>query len=206
LLKAADYQADGSHRSNLNEVGFDFEDFPNANNSSKKSITAESSHTRITTDPHSPTDRQTTLKGNELKSILRNIQSTPSPKSNFSSPPVLAKAKQTNMSPSMEQKSHCNCKKSRCLKLFVDSFPLSCLISSVRYCECFAALRYCSACNCTDCNNCQEFETVSSAISTLLFFLISVSGKARCNPINPRSKPICISNESQCEERSCGRL
>ena len=32
----------------------------------------------------------------------------------------------------------CNCKKSKCLKL---------------YCECFAALRYCEGCNCQDCNN-----------------------------------------------------
>eukprot|EP01035_Chromulina_nebulosa_P024979 gene24979-32548_t len=34
--------------------------------------------------------------------------------------------------------SVCNCKKSKCLKL---------------YCECFAALRYCSDCNCVECHN-----------------------------------------------------
>jgi hypothetical protein len=130
LLKAADYQADGSHRSNLNEVGFDFEisrDFPNANNDSKTSSYVESSsplfHTGIATNPLSPVNRQENLEHNGFKSGPlpkangRKIQSTPSPKSNFSSPPVIAKAKQTNMSPSMEQKSHCNCKKSRCLKL-----------------------------------------------------------------------------------------
>jgi hypothetical protein len=37
----------------------------------------------------------------------------------------------------------CNCKKSRCLKL---------------YCECFAARAYCSSCNCADCANNQESE------------------------------------------------
>lgn len=39
---------------------------------------------------------------------------------------------------SSEHASKCNCKKSRCLKL---------------YCECFAALRYCDSCNCLECNN-----------------------------------------------------
>ena len=38
---------------------------------------------------------------------------------------------------------HCNCKKSKCLKL---------------YCECFAALRYCSGCNCVECHNCPSHE------------------------------------------------
>lgn len=37
----------------------------------------------------------------------------------------------------------CNCKKSKCLKL---------------YCDCFAALRYCKGCNCHGCNNIEEFE------------------------------------------------
>lgn len=38
------------------------------------------------------------------------------------------------------KKSPCNCKKSRCLKL---------------YCECFAAERFCQGCNCSDCQNTQ---------------------------------------------------
>ena len=37
----------------------------------------------------------------------------------------------------------CNCKKSKCLKL---------------YCECFAGLRYCQSCNCVDCNNNEAHE------------------------------------------------
>lgn len=36
------------------------------------------------------------------------------------------------------KRSLCNCKKSKCLKL---------------YCECFAAERFCSGCNCADCGN-----------------------------------------------------
>ncbi len=39
--------------------------------------------------------------------------------------------------------AHCNCKKSRCLKL---------------YCECFASLRYCVGCNCHDCSNTRGHE------------------------------------------------
>lgn len=40
--------------------------------------------------------------------------------------------------PLSEQRVTCNCKKSKCLKL---------------YCECFHALKYCSGCNCYDCEN-----------------------------------------------------
>mmetsp|Transcript_1831 Transcript_1831/g.2901 ORF Transcript_1831/g.2901 Transcript_1831/m.2901 type:complete len:612 (+) Transcript_1831:86-1921(+) len=79
----------------------------------------------------------------------KNSQITPGKKGHlkFSSPAVLSKAKQpANMSP-MDTKSRCNCKKSKCLKL---------------YCECFAALRYCGACNCIDCNNCKEHDKVRS--------------------------------------------
>lgn len=38
----------------------------------------------------------------------------------------------------------CNCKKTRCLKL---------------YCECFQAQRYCYSCNCFDCYNILEHES-----------------------------------------------
>ena len=37
----------------------------------------------------------------------------------------------------------CNCKKSKCLKL---------------YCDCFRVSKYCEDCNCVDCNNCVERE------------------------------------------------
>ena len=46
----------------------------------------------------------------------------------------------------------CNCKKSRCLKL---------------YCECFTNLRYCNDCNCLDCNNTKDFDHIrNDAIKT----------------------------------------
>jgi len=51
-------------------------------------------------------------------------------------------------------KKHCNCKNSRCLKL---------------YCECFASGRYCHACNCVACCNNQENETFrQAAVETIL--------------------------------------
>eukprot|EP00826_Nyctotherus_ovalis_P025710 TRINITY_DN1996_c0_g1_i1.p1 TRINITY_DN1996_c0_g1~~TRINITY_DN1996_c0_g1_i1.p1 ORF type:complete len:314 (-),score=64.18 TRINITY_DN1996_c0_g1_i1:231-1172(-) len=43
---------------------------------------------------------------------------------------------------SLEKKKCCNCKNSKCLKL---------------YCECFASQGYCSGCNCTDCHNMPEY-------------------------------------------------
>lgn len=49
-------------------------------------------------------------------------------------------ARVSSPSKSIERKK-CNCKNSRCLKL---------------YCECFAAGRYCDGCNCVDCHNNEE--------------------------------------------------
>jgi Tesmin/TSO1-like CXC domain, cysteine-rich domain len=48
----------------------------------------------------------------------------------------------------------CNCKNSKCLKL---------------YCECFASGRYCSTCNCLNCMNNRDHEAArSKAIETIL--------------------------------------
>jgi hypothetical protein len=43
------------------------------------------------------------------------------------------------------KKKNCNCKNSKCLKL---------------YCECFASGRYCEGCHCTNCCNNQENEAI----------------------------------------------
>ena len=58
-----------------------------------------------------------------------------------SSPPSRGRS---STSPVDGAPSRCNCKKSKCLKL---------------YCECFASLRYCAGCNCHDCNNTKAHET-----------------------------------------------
>ena len=49
--------------------------------------------------------------------------------------------KENNKKKGTPKRSPCNCKKSRCLKL---------------YCECFAAERFCQGCNCIDCGNTPE--------------------------------------------------
>jgi hypothetical protein len=71
---------------------------------------------------------------------MDGTRSTPSRAALFSSPdgthPMPAK-----MSPPLvveDVRNQCNCKKSKCLKL---------------YCECFAALKFCQGCNCLDCYN-----------------------------------------------------
>ena len=69
----------------------------------------------------------------------------------FNSPAAGALLRPTvpaNMSPPLvgeEVRNQCNCKKSKCLKL---------------YCECFAALKYCQGCNCMDCYNNADFEQI----------------------------------------------
>mmetsp|Transcript_12670 Transcript_12670/g.19097 ORF Transcript_12670/g.19097 Transcript_12670/m.19097 type:complete len:467 (+) Transcript_12670:54-1454(+) len=131
---------------------------------------------------------QTTHPPVKLPSIKR-AHVTPGRKSHnkFSSPAVLSKAKQpANMSP-MDSKSRCNCKKSKCLKL---------------YCECFSALRYCIDCNCTDCNNCKEYEEVRSE---------AIQATKERNPIAFHSKVSdkkghlagCNCQRSQCLKKYC---
>ena len=48
----------------------------------------------------------------------------------------------------------CNCKKSKCLKL---------------YCECFAARMYCVNCNCVDCHNNSQHDKVCLSLSLSLY-------------------------------------
>ncbi|KAK2079479.1 hypothetical protein QBZ16_003171 [Prototheca wickerhamii] len=56
--------------------------------------------------------------------------------------------------PAASSKRHCNCKNSRCLKL---------------YCECFASGRYCDGCNCVGCCNNQSNEgTRQAAVEAIL--------------------------------------
>jgi hypothetical protein len=85
------------------------------------------------------------------------------PATSFFSPPNVprVKASPSGMSPAMSENStpsHCNCKRSKCLKL---------------YCECFAALRYCSTCNCVDCNNRPETEHVRHYFLSLTYFALN---------------------------------
>jgi hypothetical protein len=74
------------------------------------------------------------------------------PQHNFTSVAVASAQKKPpssggkeNGSPSTLRRGPCNCKKSKCLKL---------------YCECFSMELYCEGCNCNDCNNIPEFESI----------------------------------------------
>ena len=75
-----------------------------------------------------------------LEAIPRRIPS----KKRKGSPQAKATSSQTK-----EQRLSCNCKKSKCLKL---------------YCECFHALKYCSECNCYDCENRPENDEAREAV------------------------------------------
>ena len=75
---------------------------------------------------------------------------------NLHASPVHLTAAPRSVTPLAESKTHvkCNCKKSKCLKL---------------YCDCFRVSKYCEDCNCLDCNNCMERETErSAAVSSIL--------------------------------------
>jgi len=83
-------------------------------------------------------------RSNNRKSSKQSRRSPP----NLFSPAVSGAdrppAKPSTVSPAdAGHPMRCNCKKSKCLKL---------------YCECFAALRYCEGCNCQDCNNNESHE------------------------------------------------
>jgi Tesmin/TSO1-like CXC domain, cysteine-rich domain len=83
------------------------------------------------------------------------------------------------------KKGVCNCKKSRCLKL---------------YCECFAARLYCDGCNCKDCHNTPEYEperekAVSQALS---------KNRAAFDPrIAEEHNMGCKCRRSQCLKKYC---
>ncbi|KAA6427707.1 MAG: hypothetical protein FRX49_02370 [Trebouxia sp. A1-2] len=65
-----------------------------------------------------------------------------------------ARQRGRNRPSSGSSKKHCNCKNSRCLKL---------------YCECFASGRYCDGCNCVNCcNNMENESTRQSAVEAIL--------------------------------------
>ena len=83
----------------------------------------------------------------------------------------------------------CNCKKSKCLKL---------------YCECFAALRYCDSCNCQDCNNSEAHELLrQEAIratrdrNTTAFQVKVASGAGHTSGCNCKNS-MCLKKYCEC--------
>ena len=76
----------------------------------------------------------------------------------------------------------CNCKKSKCLKL---------------YCECFARGRYCDGCNCTNCFNNSTHESVRRE---------AVEQTLERNPVCVRGRPLGEACALFCQGRACARL
>jgi hypothetical protein len=79
------------------------------------------------------------------------------------------------MTPMSEQirRNPCNCKKSKCLKL---------------YCECFASELYCDACNCSECHNTKGFVSVlQSRLVFSLFQLSHLNGLLFCDCAGTRA-------------------
>lgn len=106
------------------------------------------------------------------------------PLCSFSSPAAILKASgPPTISPAHpeELRAVCNCKKSKCLKL---------------YCQCFAAMMHCGEnCNCNDCSNRVESESVSSVRSFCRLSHAFASGATRGHHSNERTKPHCISHQ-----------
>lgn len=84
---------------------------------------------------------------------------------------------------------NCNCKKSRCLKL---------------YCDCFRVTKYCDGCNCNDCDNLYKREPIrQNAIQSIMdrnpeAFKPRVSEEAKLNSGSSQNPTISKSHLSGC--------
>lgn len=108
----------------------------NNNNSGNDASTSLSSNRRKRGKASGNSDSSDAVVEKELEGNSSNERKYTN---KYESPAIITKVKTTpqNISPDGGL-NICNCKKSKCLKL---------------YCECFAALKLCENCNCLDCNN-----------------------------------------------------
>lgn len=95
-----------------------------------------------------------------------------------------------NVSPSLTQRRRnpCNCKKSKCLKL---------------YCECFAAEVFCDGCNCVDCNNIPEKDAIRSKAIADTKAKNPHAFKPRFSTKNSRGNPGTIAPVSKGHNMGC---
>ncbi|KAJ4899294.1 Protein tesmin/TSO1-like CXC 5 [Raphanus sativus] len=85
-----------------------------------------------------------------LHPVVRQTSNPPKQESPISRPRPIVEGRDGTP----QKKKHCNCKHSRCLKL---------------YCECFATGTYCDGCNCVNCFNNVDKETARrDAVETIL--------------------------------------
>lgn len=104
-------------------------------------------NTPIKLDP-SPVQTKTTgnTSGNIKRTHSSNVKSAREGK-------ISRSGGKENVATPGQKRTPCNCKKSRCLKL---------------YCECFAAELFCDSCNCTDCQNTAAFVSIVATQPLLL--------------------------------------
>ena len=88
------------------------------------------------------------------------------------------------------EKNVCNCKKSRCLKL---------------YCECFAARQICQNCNCSNCENTMEHESArKDAIKSALERNPNAfKPKIEASKSGGRHSKGCHCKKSGCKKKYC---
>lgn len=108
--------------------------------------------------------------------------------SKYESPAIITKIKLTPLQISPEdQQSICNCKKSKCLKL---------------YCECFAALRLCENCNCLDCNNNAANDKVRKQAINITIERNPVAFQTKVSYTNGHTSG-CRCKQSRCLKKYC---
>jgi hypothetical protein len=83
------------------------------------------------------------------------------------------------------KRAPCNCKKSRCLKL---------------YCDCFSAERFCDGCNCTDCQNTAETVAIRDKA---MKDTRAKNPKAFQNRIEENHNVGCKCKKSECLKKYC---
>jgi len=82
----------------------------------------------------------------------------------------------------------CNCKKSKCLKL---------------YCECFAAEKFCRGCKCTNCQNTPQFEAIRNKAIADTKAKNPNAFKEKMNPKNSTHAMGCKCKKSACLKKYC---
>lgn len=82
----------------------------------------------------------------------------------------------------------CNCKKSKCLKL---------------YCECFAAEKYCVGCKCINCQNTPQFEAIRNKAIADTKAKNPNAFKEKMNPQNSTHAMGCKCKKSACLKKYC---
>eukprot|EP00557_Chaetoceros_sp_GSL56_P000558 CAMPEP_0176491422 /NCGR_PEP_ID=MMETSP0200_2-20121128/8421_1 /TAXON_ID=947934 /ORGANISM="Chaetoceros sp., Strain GSL56" /LENGTH=906 /DNA_ID=CAMNT_0017888845 /DNA_START=190 /DNA_END=2907 /DNA_ORIENTATION=- len=90
--------------------------------------------------------------------------------------------------PLLQRRQPCNCKKSKCLKL---------------YCECFAAQIMCSGCNCLDCHNTPNHEDIRNKAIKDTKMKNSSAFKSRSNTVSTAHITGCKCKKSKCLKKYC---